>query len=351
MEEFIEDTVQQLPAIWLLGLIGVCLAVLGKSADWLVKEAVALSERSRVPKVVIGATVVSLGTTTPEAAVSVLAALYGDPSLALGNAVGSIICDTGLILGLASLIAPLHLPRYIVNRQGWVQLGSGLLLIVVAWPWFAPLEVFTAGRTGNVSQVAGVGFLVLLVGYLWLSAVWARDKRDTQLLDDLEVDVTAPIALILVKLIVALVLVGVASHVLIPAVREVALRLQIAPEAIAATLVAFGTSLPELVTAVVAARHGHGDLAVGNVVGADILNVLFVAGAAAAVTPAGLNVSSHFFFILFPAMAFILLVFRVGIFYSGDHLQRRFGCVLLGTYLLITVLNYVARPATMALMH
>ena len=130
-----EDTLHQFFAdqsAWALAAeIVVILAVLGKAADWLVGEAVVLSERSGMPKVIIGATVVSLGT-APEAAVSVLAALHGNPDLALGNAVGSIICDTGLILGVACLISPLTLPKDIVNRQGWLQFGAGFLLAAVA---------------------------------------------------------------------------------------------------------------------------------------------------------------------------------------------------------------------------
>ena len=113
------------------------------------------------------------------------------------------------------------------------------------------------------------------------------------------------------------------------------------PESIiAATLVAFGTSLPEFVTAVTAARRGHGELAVGNVIGADILNVLFVAGASAAVTGSGLEAPTHFFRLLFPLMLFILVVFRVGIFVSGDKLKRPFGIVLIGAYLFVTILSY-----------
>ena len=101
-----------------------------------------------------------------------------------------------------------------------------------------------------------------------------------------------------------------------------------------------GTSLPELVTAVTAARRGHGELAVGNVIGADILNVLFVAGAAAAVTSGGLGAPVHFFRLLFPTMLFILIVFRVGVFISGDKLKRPFGVILIGAYILVTILSY-----------
>jgi cation:H+ antiporter len=112
------------------------------------------------------------------------------------------------------------------------------------------------------------------------------------------------------------------------------------PSIIAATMVAFGTSLPELVTAINAARRGHGDLAVGNIIGADILNVLFVAGTAAAVTPAGLQADVHFFRVLFPMMLFILVVFRVGIIFSGKYMKKPFGFVLLAAYAFYTIVSF-----------
>ena len=346
MEETLQDFITNLPwttspvLAWgqLLGMVAGSLMLLGYAADWLVKEAVVLSERSGLSKVVIGATIVSLGTTMPEAAVSVLAALRGSSELAMGNAVGSIICDTGLILGIACLIAPLPLQKNIVNRQGWVQFAAGLLLVAVSWPLAAPTTAFTAG--GRMPQVAGFVLLLLLACYIWQSIRWAKKDRAEVSLEELEDDAGRPTMIIVIKLLLAVALVVLASHVLIPSVREAAVRLSVPEGIIAATLVAFGTSLPELVTAVTAARRGHGDLAVGNIVGADILNVLFVAGAAAAVTPGGLEVSPQFFRVLFPAMLFVLLVFRIGIFVSGDHMRRGFGIILLLTYLAATFASY-----------
>jgi cation:H+ antiporter len=116
MEHWLEQHLASLPWIPLFLLMLLTLYTLSKGADILVEEVVRLSERWGIPKVLIGATIVSLGTTTPEAAVSVLAAVQGSAELALGNAVGSILCDTGLILGLSALIAPLPLDRAIVNR-------------------------------------------------------------------------------------------------------------------------------------------------------------------------------------------------------------------------------------------
>ncbi len=324
----------------LLASIAVLLAILGKSADVLVDQAVDLSETLRIPTMIVGATVVSLGTTAPEAAVSVFAAMQGSPGLALGNAVGSVIADTGLILGLACLISPLKLDPTVVNRQGWIQLGAGVLLVLLCIPWGDPGAAFTVG--GRLSQISGFLFIALLVAYLTVSVRWAGQQRSAEEhTDDFSLGHLATVA---VKLFVAVALVLAAAHLVIPAVTEAAMRMSVPDSVIAATLVAFGTSLPELVTAVAAARKGRGELAVGNVIGADILNVLFVAGTAAAVTPAGLQAGGNFFVVLFPAMLVILLVFRIGIFTSRTMLRRPFGYLLLALYGIYLATGYILLP-------
>jgi cation:H+ antiporter len=335
MEEALEHFLAGLHSGWLFVIIALALAVLGKAADWLVDEAVELSERSHIPKTVIGATIVSLGTTAPEAAVSVFAAIQGQPDLALGNAVGSIICDTGLILGLACVMAPLRLDRKIVNRQGWIQLGSAVALVAASFPWSRPGQALSVG--GNLSQAMGFVFLLCLAVYLWQSIRWASREG----VDGIEEEGSHESTLLVIaKLGGAIVIVVASARVLIPAVAELAQRMNVPPSIIAATLIAFGTSLPELVTAVTAARRGHGELAVGNIVGADILNVLFVAGASASVTRGGLAADSHFFLVLYPIMLLVLLVFRVGIHFSGEWLKRPFGYVLLSAYGIYMVVIY-----------
>ena len=343
MEEALEHFVHGLPSAALFLVIAVTLLVLGKAADWLVDEAVVLSKRSGIPKTIIGATIVSLGTTAPEAAVSVFAAMEGNPGLALGNAVGSIICDTGLILGLACIISPLRLDRRIVNRQGWIQLGAAVSLVLLSFPWSTPSRAFTEG--GNLAQWAGFLFLAVLAIYIWRSIRWAGE--DTGVAEEAAEKLSDESTVwTVLKLIGSIALVVLSARVLIPAVMEVAMRMQIPESIIAATIVAFGTSLPELVTAVTAARRGHGELAVGNIVGADILNVFFVAGAAAAVTPEGLVAGGHFFRVLFPIMLLILMVFRTGIFLSGQYLKRPFGYVLLTTYVVYMIVSYLVPSTT-----
>jgi cation:H+ antiporter len=333
MEDLLKEFLEPRSTLTLLGVIAVSLVALGKFADMVVDYAVVLSERSGIPKVVIGATVVSLGTTAPEVAVSVLAALNGEPGLAMGNAVGSIICDTGLILGVACLIRPLTIPWDIANRQGWVQLACGFLIVLLSIPWADPLSPYTAGAEGNFPQWAGFLCLALLAIYLWVSVKWSissvAEFTDGNG-DDHETSASA--AILIVKIVLALAGVIASANILIPAVTIIAARIGIPEDIIAATLVAFGTSLPELITAVQAARKGHGDLAIGNIIGADILNALFVAGAAAAVTPAGLTVAQSFFKVSFPAMLFVLVVFRIGIYICRTQLTRKFGLVLLVAY-------------------
>lgn len=334
LETLIRPWIESLPLWALLLVVVAMLFVLAKGADLLVEEAVTLSIRWGVPTLVVGATIVSLGTTLPETAVSVAAALGGRPDLALGNAVGSIICDTGLILGLAVLLGTIPLERGMLERQSWIQLGSGLLLIGLCVPWGSIGSIFETG--GRLPQWGGWLLVLLLVVYIGKTIHWSRQTGEVE---SPEVD-SGRSGWVLVKLGLGIALVILSSKVLIPSVEEFAVRLNVPQSVIGATLVAFGTSLPELVTVLTSVRKGHGALALGNVIGADILNVLFVAGTAAAVTRGGLEAEPRFFALLFPAMIAILLVFRVSAILSGDRLRKWTGWTLLGAYAAVTVLSY-----------
>ena len=170
LEEFLESIINSIPSgvlgmVILFAIIAISLAVLGKGADILVDEAVSLSYKWGVPKMLIGATIVSLGTTLPEVTVSVVSALQGSPDLAMGNAVGSIICDTGLILGIAALINPLPFKKEVVRRQSWIQFAAGVLLVLVAFVFGNGFNSFSNG--GNIPQFMGWVFLVILVFYIF----------------------------------------------------------------------------------------------------------------------------------------------------------------------------------------
>ena len=333
-------------SIWVLVLVTVIsIAVLGTSADVLVDNAVKLSLKTGLPKVIVGATIVSIGTTFPEAVVSVMAALGGDPDIALGNAVGSIICDTGLILGIACLMAPLKLDMKLVNRQGWIQFAVAVLLVALCLPYDHLNELFS--RQAHLRQWAGFLLVALLGVYLiWSVRLGRLADPGNEVNEKIQGISILPCIGIL---IVACGFVILSSIGLIESTRQLAVRAGVPTAVIAATVVAFGTSVPELVTAITAVRKGHGELAIGNIIGADILNVLFVAGLAAAVTTDGLKEGlvlgkdPIFFRLQFPAMLFILFCFRIGIKTSSNgYLGRRLGFLLLGTYIIyiaITVAN------------
>ncbi|HCX63896.1 MAG TPA: sodium:calcium antiporter, partial [Eubacteriaceae bacterium] len=268
MDEIIYSLLITFPTLVLVIVIAAMLFLVSKGADLLVDEAVSLSIHWGVPKMVIGATIVSLGTTLPEASVSVMAAFNGNPDLALGNAIGSIIADTGLIIGIAALLGHLPVNRMVVERQGKIQLFSGILLAVVCLP-------FIGGGFGNISQVTGFAFIGLLILYIYYSIKWSKEGNyvDSQkeeyglqdiTTDDILEEEKSPIWLQVVKLFIGIAVVIGSSKVLIPAVEISAERVGIPQSIIAATLIAFGTSLPELVTAITAVRKGHGELAVGN---------------------------------------------------------------------------------------
>ena len=334
MEGLLVETIQGLPMVGLLAIIAVCLFVLMNGADMLVEEAVTLSLRYGISKVIVGATIVSLGTTLPEVTVSVMSAINGKPDLALGNAAGSVICDTGLILGAATMFGAVPLDLYLVRRQGLFCLGLGVLLIVLCLPFSHLSSVFETG--GRLPQIVGFIFLGLLVLYLWMSSRWAKRSDGDIGVESHEKGSTGVIAM---KIALGLIMLVVSSHILIGAVEETAIRAQIPQSIIAATLVAFGTSLPELVTAITAVRKGHGELAVGNVIGADILNILLVAGASAAVTTGGLVANASFFTLIFPAMIGLMLIFQASTFICKTQLTKISGFALLGGYVVYLILS------------
>ena len=340
MENLLHQLMEAQSLPLLFAIIAIFIYTLAWGASKLVEEAVTLSLRCGIPKILIGATIISIGTTLPEASVSVFAAITGNPELALGNAVGSIICDTGLILGLATVLSPPPLNKKIVNRQGWIQLGAGILLVLACIPYRNLNKTFLEG--GSLPQYIGFVFLFLLIIYLWWTLKCVKtDNEETTANEENGNRGSSSTTYTLFKVFFSIVTIVISSRILIPAVTETAVRLHVPDSIIAATVVAFGTSLPELITCLTAVTKGHGELAIGNIIGADILNILFVAGSASAVTMGGLSAPPHFFQILFPAMLIILITFRIGITFSKDKLSRPFGFILLGIYATFTIMSYI----------
>ncbi len=333
------------PAWALWALCAVSMAALVFGADRTVTGAVRLARRLGMSTVIVGATVVSLGTTMPEMFTSVTAAFRGESELALGNGVGSIICDTGLIFGLCCLLTRLPLDRFVLNRHGWLQLGSGVLLAGICLGLAAASgRIGTPGTTNALGdwnvmpRWVGAALVALLVGYLYLSVRWARRRPDLAAGAVAEaagppaaVQAAGPMARTLLALVGGLALVAVGSNLLIPSVKVLAEEhYRVPKDFLAVTVVAFGTSLPELVTAIASIRRGHEELLVGNIIGADILNVLFVVGLSACATE--LAVPPTFYLLHLPVMLAMLVLLRMYIFAGGTRFRRWQGLPLLALY-------------------
>lgn len=315
------------------------LFVLGKSADTIVDIAVVLSLKLKISRLIIGATIISLGTTLPEVCVSVLASLQGNGSIALGNAVGSIICDTALILGLATLIGRIPIEKSLVNRQGWIQLLAGLFLVVGClgnWSFASSLNF-----GGHLPQSFGFLSLILLVFYLFFSIHWAK-KSSAVTKVQIEANknlIASPLFNIFGTLAFFCLLLAISSEVLVLSASEIAVRMEVPQSVIAVTLVALGTSIPELVTSLIAVKKGFGEIALGNIIGADILNALLVAGASVAFASDGFVVEKVFFARTFPIMMLALLTLRLGLTFSKGVLHKFVGALLLMIYVFFTFLN------------
>jgi cation:H+ antiporter len=323
--------------LWLLVVGSIGLLVFG--ADRVVSSAAKLAATLGLSQVIIGATVVSLGTTSPEAAVSVNAAFQGDGGLALGNAIGSIICDTALIFGLGCVLTRLPKDRFVLDRHGWLQFAAGLLLTLVLLALWA--------LAGDINQVViprkvGFGFVAILIWYLYISVKWSRqhpvlipEEAAKVKIDSAHKRREALIDLVLLFLGLSLVVFG--SELLIGSVKVIAVRHRVPPEVLAVTLVAFGTSVPELATAIASIVKGHSELLVGNIIGADILNVLFVVGLSSAAVP--LKVDPFFYVFLVPVMMVSLTMFRIFIFWKGSTFRRWQGIPLLLLYLFFVIVT------------
>jgi cation:H+ antiporter len=337
MEHFLSQLFTTWP-MWALFIVtAFSFFALAKGADILVDQSIQLSLKWGIPRLIIGATIVSLGTTLPEVTVSVVAALNGDASLALGNAVGSIIADTGLILGLALLISPIHLNKKLMHVQGNLQWIFPLMLVIASFIFAKNGNPFVSG--GFLPQWFGfalIGLLVLYIAYSIMSSKQSSTQDDSEIVAH---QVNTWLALFLLGISMGIVIMS--SKVLIPAVSTIATRLHIPEAVIGATLVALGTSMPELMTAIASARKGAGDIALGNIIGADILNILSVIGIALGLSPNGMVVAPAFFLLYYPAMLAVLFVFRLTSLNKTAIIGRKTGFFLIALYLVSSSVGYV----------
>jgi cation:H+ antiporter len=304
--------------------------VIYKAADFLVDGAVGIAYDLNVPKIVIGVVLVGFGTTAPEFTVSVLSAIRGFPAIALGNAVGSVIVDDTLALGLGIIVAPAAIR---VEQRSLRFFGLFLIAIDVL--------AFALSVNGIIGRLEGLLLLGILGAYLGYIVHTENRKRKTSRAVNEELAghiKPGGIGLQALRFLLGIAGVVLASEFLIDSAVFVAEYFGASEAVIGLTLVAIGTSIPEIVTCIVAGRRGHGDLALGDIIGADILNILWIIGAASVANP--IQIQRRVIFFAFPWMLGVVAL-MLGLARWRLRLQRWKGLILVFIYLLYINISIV----------
>ena len=304
-----------------LELAGGFVLLLG-GAEFVLRGAVQLARRLGVSPLIIGLTVVAYCTTMPELLVSLEAAIREAPGISIGNIVGSNICNLLLILGAAACVCPMVVERREVRFEGVAAIGVAALFLVL-------------GMVGNLSRVDGVLLLASLAAFTVISY---RRARRTSPEPQAEGDAAGrPTWMVVGTLAIGLGCVVLGSHLLVEGAIGLARLLGVSEAVIGVTVVAVGTSLPELATAVVSAYRGHSEVAVGNVLGANIFNLLAIGGLVAVVHP--LDIPAHLLHLAVWTMMGATIVLISWLVFQG-RLGRPAGVLFLAVYVLYIVLEY-----------
>jgi cation:H+ antiporter len=304
-------------------------ALLFKCADFFVDGACGIANIMNIPRLVIGIVLVGLATTAPEFGVSVYASFLGQPELALGNAIGSVICDDGVALAFAAILAPVAI---LVKCRTIRIFGAFLLSIDFLAYWMA--------RNGVLSRIEGILLLGLLLLYFLLlfknpnfrldkdtKSIEHSNQRKCTAFRDIRKELRRPAMLFLIGLAGVV----LTSRAVVWAAKSIASHFAVSEIVIGATVVAIGTSLPEISTCITAALKGEGEIAVGNILGADVLNVLWIIGVASVVRPIAVDVDIINF--AFPYMILIVTVMLVSML-IGCRLGKIKGVILFLLYLI-----------------
>lgn len=312
-------------------IAGLVLLVAG--AELLVKGASKIAAAASISPLVIGLTVVALGTSSPELAVSVQASLNGQTDIALGNVVGSNIFNVLFILGLSSVIVPLVVAQQLIRLDVPIMIGSTLLLLAFAW------DRTIAGWEGAVLLALGIAYTVFIIRQ-------SRKEKNSKVLEEYQEEFgekakqqNTPLSLLFVVVGLGMLVLG--SRWLVNSATAIAAALGISDLIISLTIVAAGTSLPEVATSVIASIRGERDIAVGNAVGSNIFNILFILGISAMTAEGQLEINEQMIGFDLPVMVAVAAA-CLPIFFTGRKLDRWEGFIFLGYYVAYTIFIVLA---------
>ena len=323
----IELPFTELQLFWLLLLLALGFLALAYGGDVLTSGAAAVSVNFKIDPIVVGLTVVSIATSLPEMATSFMAA-KDSPGIALGNILGSNIANIALILGIAAMIAPLKIKRRLIRPEVPI-----LIVLTIIFSLFA--------MGGSFSRLEGLILLTLTVVYLIyvVRAAKVKDSKD-QIIEGSDAIARKTTKAAIFFILIGGTLLALGAEVLVGASVEMAMRMGASELFVGLTIVAIGTSLPELAASVAAVRAGHGDMCAGNIVGSNIFNMLLVGGGVSAFV--GMEVSNELLLVEFPALI-LLSGLLLWFFKSGHVVSRREGVSLLFLYFGILSLSALSQ--------
>ena len=305
---------------FILIIIGFVLLV--KCADWFVEGSSNIAKALRIPALIVGLTIVALGTSAPEAAVSITASVKGMNDISLGNVVGSNISNLLLVLGFSGLFGTLTAKKKVMTRDFRFLIFSSVILLIFTFVFYMSGE-----ETGIITRINGLmllGFLGLYLYVLIGDAIKAINKNEEKIKFNVK-DI--------LLMIVGLIGIIIGGQLVVNSATDIANMFNISERIIGLTIVAIGTSLPEIVTSIVAVKKGESDIAIGNVVGSNIFNILFVLGLSSAISPITFGIGS---FIDVTVMV-VATIAVYTILKKHNQLDKKRGLILLLMYVLYIV--------------
>ena len=324
-----QNIINGLPIAAVILLLAVGFAFLVKGADFFVEGSSSIAKKLKVPPIIIGLTIVAMGTSLPETAVSVTASLVQNNELAVSNVVGSNIFNLMFVIGVCSILTPIMVQKATVVRDIPLSLGCALFLLVLGISGLGDKAGMTLGHAD------GVIFLIVFAGYIFTmvrSAMKARaagQKIEIEGVEECDNMKELSYGKSILFLIVGAAAIAFGGDLTVDTASRIAIELGMSQTLVGLTIVSIGTSLPELVTSVVAARKNEVDMAVGNAVGSDIFNILMVLGISSAISPVALiweNIIDIVLLMVFSVMVWIFAGTR-------KKIERKEGIIMVVVYL------------------
>ncbi len=309
-------------------VLAIGFVALVKGADIFVDGSSALARIFKVSSLIIGLTIVALGTSAPELAVSTLASIQGSNEIALSNVIGSNTFNLIAVLGVCAIIHPLPVNDRLLKRDFPVSIaGAFLLLLFALVPALLGGNLAISSVDQNVGQLTrwmGLVLIVLFASYIFYLIKISRNKPD----ESNDNEQLIPAWKCILQIIIGLALVIGGGQAVVYSAKKIAFEMGMSETLIGLTVVAIGTSLPELVTSIVASRKGETDMAVGNVIGSNIFNIFFILGVASLLRPIGVNMASVYDIAILIIVSIITLIFS----FTAKTINRKEGAFLLLMY-------------------